>query len=127
MTLFSYREQVASGCHLCRSHRSRRSVQPVDRCSDRPGRPDLDQSDGLEEGHNFTCEGGMVLMPPSPAVASVRFRTRVPPSPFALRVLQWKHTVCTGHASWPCGLLFSGAFDGVRSSSISATDDLVFR
>ena len=73
----------------------------------------------------FCC----VLRPQS---RSGRFRTSMPCSPFAHRILQCNERsscaeadiLLTGHASWPCRLLLSGAFGGVRGSSISAMDDL---
>lgn len=74
-----------------------------------------------------------------PQIASQRFPTRVPCSPFALRVLECNErpscpeavSLLTTHASWLCRLLASCSqvllHGGVRDSSISAMDDLVLR
>ena len=112
IVLFSYREQVASGCHLCRSHSSRRSDLADDRSSDRPGRPDLDQSDGLEEGHIFAYEGGTLLLPPSPANAFPTLpNTRTPVTVCASRLPAGTcelrcRCVLDAHLACCCRLLF---------------------
>ena len=83
MTLFLEPEQVAPGRTHATLHRSGGARRLSVRRADHAGARDLHQRVGLDEVDISLGEGGTLLLPPSPAMASLRFPTRVPPPPLA--------------------------------------------